>query len=227
MGVSIGPRSAGAQGDRERRVPADTPPHSASQPPAGGPWVRRLQHGVLVCAAAALVAACSGGVSVGGNGGGGIGHREDPGAGVQAPGTTPGQQRAASGASGERGRVTNVVDGDTVDVEGVGRVRVIGIDTPERGSCGYESATLAMVALVQGREVVAVAGAVDDADRYGRRLRYLDVDGRDAGLSLIESGWAIARYDSRDGYGRHPREDVYVVADQASRDLGCYPDDDL
>ena len=31
----------------------------------------------------------------------------------------------------ESGIVTNVVDGDTVDVEGVGRIRVIGIDTPE------------------------------------------------------------------------------------------------
>ena len=29
-------------------------------------------------------------------------------------------------------------------------------------------------------------------------------------------GRAIARYDSRDGYGRHPREDTYVAADAAS-----------
>ena len=27
---------------------------------------------------------------------------------------------------------------------------------------------------------------------------------------------AVARYDSRDGYGRHPREDAYVAADAAS-----------
>jgi len=31
----------------------------------------------------------------------------------------------------QTGTVTHVVDGDTVDVEGVGRIRVIGIDTPE------------------------------------------------------------------------------------------------
>ena len=35
----------------------------------------------------------------------------------------------------------------------------------------------------------------------------------EAGLRLIEQGLAIARYDSRDGYGRHPREDRYVRAD--------------
>jgi hypothetical protein len=33
---------------------------------------------------------------------------------------------------------------------------------------------------------------------------------------MIEQGLAIARYDSRDGYGRHTREDTYVAADQAA-----------
>jgi endonuclease YncB( thermonuclease family) len=120
--------------------------------------------------------------------------------------------------------VSNVVDGDTVDVEGVGRIRVIGIDTPERGECGFDSATLAMAALVLGQPVTLVPGAATDVDRYGRLLRYVDVGATDAGLSLIADGWAIARYDSRDGYGAHPRESEYVAADLAAPDLGCYPD---
>jgi hypothetical protein len=33
---------------------------------------------------------------------------------------------------------------------------------------------------------------------------------------LIESGLAIARYDSRDGYGAHTREHDYLVADYVS-----------
>ena len=69
-------------------------------------------------------------------------------------------------------------------------------------------------------------GGRDGLRPYGRLLRYVDVGSTDAGLSLIEDGWAIARYDSRDGYGRHPREDAYVRADAASADLGCYPDDE-
>jgi endonuclease YncB( thermonuclease family) len=131
-----------------------------------------------------------------------------------------------TGAVPETGIVSHVVDGDTVDVDRVGRIRVIGIDTPERGACGYESATQAMSVLVLGRQVSLVPGAAEDSDRYGRLLRYVDVGSEDAGLSLIEDGWAIARYDSRDGYGRHPREDAYVSADAASKDLGCYPDDE-
>jgi len=146
---------------------------------------------------------------------------------------TPGEQQAltaqprGSAAATQTGTVTKVVDGDTVDVGGVGRIRVIGIDTPEREACGYESATQAMSMLVLGRLVTLVPGATNDADRYGRLLRYVDVGGaEDAGLSLVEDGWAIARYDSRDGYGRHPREDQYVAADAAAPDLGCYPDDE-
>ena len=70
--------------------------------------------------------------------------------------------------------------------------------------------------LVQAKVVTLVPGARDNRDAYGRLLRYLDVGGRDAGLELIQAGYAIARYDSRDGYGRHPREDAYVAADAVS-----------
>ena len=35
---------------------------------------------------------------------------------------------------------------------------------------------------------------------------------------MIQEGLAVARYDSRDGYGTHPREAAYVAADAASPD---------
>lgn len=117
--------------------------------------------------------------------------------------------------------VFHVLDGDTVDVEVHGRVRIIGIDTPERGQCGYQNATDLMEYLVLGKEVTLVPGARDDRDRYGRLLRYIDVDGKDAGREMIGSGWAIARYDSRDGYGAHPREGDYVVLDAQVPDKTC------
>ena len=109
--------------------------------------------------------------------------------------------------------VVEVIDGDTIEVTGGRRVRLIGIDTPERGQCGFGEAAAALTAMVGGRGAVLVAGARDDTDRYGRLLRYVEVDGLDVNLAMIESGWAISRYDSRDGYGRHAREDAYVAAD--------------
>jgi len=119
--------------------------------------------------------------------------------------------------------VVHVVDGDTVDVAGGERIRVIGIDTPESGQPCATQATTAMSALVLNKPVRLTPGARDDRDRYGRLLRYLDlIDGTDAGLTLIEQGLAVARYDSRDGYGAHPREAAYVAADAASPSA-CLP----
>jgi hypothetical protein len=119
--------------------------------------------------------------------------------------------------------VIEIIDGDTVDVRSAAgteeRVRVIGIDTPERGECGFTEASTALSRITLNQQVSLVAGARDDRDRYNRILRYLDVGSTDAGLKLIEEGFAIARYDSRDGYGRHAREDVYVAADAATGHL--------
>jgi hypothetical protein len=61
----------------------------------------------------------------------------------------------------------------------------------------------------------------EDQDRYGRLLRYVNIGNMDAGLRQIKRGFAIARYDSRDGYGYHPRESVYIEADHASRPFAC------
>lgn len=150
-----------------------------------------------------------------------------PTAPVTPGGTTSTGTPAGSGPStdtdGELWTVVVVVDGDTIRARSSSgvteRVRLIGIDTPERDECGFEEATAAMSRLVLDRRVTLVAGARDDRDRHGRLVRYVDVDGTDAGLELIRTGLAVARYDSRDGHGRHAREDVYLAADAASRHL--------
>jgi endonuclease YncB( thermonuclease family) len=116
--------------------------------------------------------------------------------------------------------VTRVVDGDTLELGNGETVRLVGIDTPEIGECGYDRASAALGRLVTGRQVRLTMS--DEArDRYGRQLRYVDVGGVDAGLRQIRSGLAIARYDSRDGYGFHPREPRYVAADNATRNFNC------
>jgi endonuclease YncB( thermonuclease family) len=124
-------------------------------------------------------------------------------------------EKAASGWT-----VTYVVDGDTVDVTKGGmreRIRIAGIDSPERRECGYSRATDHMINLVYGKTVtLSTTGKQDNRDRYGRLIRYLDVGKADAGYRQIKDGYAIARYDSRDGSGWHTRENRYVSADNAS-----------
>jgi endonuclease YncB( thermonuclease family) len=119
--------------------------------------------------------------------------------------------------------VTWVVDGDTIHVSRGGvveKVRLIGIDTPERDDCGYSAALDSMKRIIGGRAVTLVKGARTDRDQYGRLLRYVSAGGTDVGLAQIKSGYAVARFDSRDGYGSHAREGSYVAADRASADQG-------
>jgi micrococcal nuclease len=119
--------------------------------------------------------------------------------------------------------VTHVVDGDTLEARStagaVERVRLLGVDTPERGECGFDEASDALRALTLGRQVRLVAGGVNDRDAYGRLLRYVDAGGTDAGAELIRRGLAVARYGEADGYGPHPREAGYLAADEAAEDL--------
>ncbi len=71
--------------------------------------------------------------------------------------------------------VTNVTDGDTVDVSSsdgqVFTVEVLGIDAPELGTgCAADLATETTASLVLGREVALPMGAHgEDTDRDGRR----------------------------------------------------------
>lgn len=92
--------------------------------------------------------------------------------------------------------VTHAVDGDTLDARlpdgNVVRVRLIGIDTPERGECGFDGATEYMESIALGQQVALVADPTQAAvDSFGRSLFYVDrTDGVDIGLEMVRSGWA-------------------------------------
>lgn len=131
---------------------------------------------------------------------------------------------ASAQAQAATWEVTKVVDGDTIwAARGAERVKVrlIGIDTPEVGQCGFAEASRNLRGIIGGQRVTLTPGAQTDLDRYGRLLRYVDVNGVDAGLRQIKQGYAVARYDSRDGYGAQARETAYVRADVASPKAPC------
>jgi micrococcal nuclease len=96
-----------------------------------------------------------------------------------------------------RGVVVHVVDGDTIDVRltrSRERVRVLGIDTPEAGTCLARQAARETRGLVLGRRVeLRGDDSQPDRDRFGRRLAYVRLpDGRDLGFQLIAHGLARA-----------------------------------
>lgn len=109
---------------------------------------------------------------------------------------------ASGGASGGAtvGRVTRVVDGDTIRVQvgdRVERVRYIGVDTPESVKpatpvqCFAKAAAAANARLVAGQRVRLVAD-VEPRDRYGRLLAYVyrADDGRFVNAALVGAGYA-------------------------------------
>jgi endonuclease YncB( thermonuclease family) len=115
-------------------------------------------------------------------------------------------------------RTAYAIDGDTI-VIGKRSVRILGIDTPEVGQRCYKQASAKMASLIQGGVRLR---NVSGTDRYGRTLAYVQLrNGRDAGTAMVKSGLAMARYDSRDGYDWHPKEDKYHRLDAKNGPIKC------
>jgi len=96
-----------------------------------------------------------------------------------------------------------VIDGDTIEIHGE-RIRFLDMDAPERGQlcqdasgadyrCGQKAA-LALSDFIGQRTVTC---DWSKHDRYGRVLARCTVGGQDAGLWLVEQGWAVPYRDCK------------------------------
>lgn len=68
--------------------------------------------------------------------------------------------------------VERVVDGDTINIENEKRIRLLGIDSPERDSCYYQESKEALEELVEGG-YIRIEKDISGTDRYDRYLRYV------------------------------------------------------
>ena len=123
---------------------------------------------------------------------------------------------AVTSASAGAQLVERVVDGDTIVVRGVGRVRLIGVDTPETVSPGRpvefygREASAFTKRLLDGRRV-RLEYDRERTDRYGRTLAYVHLaDGTFANAEIIRRGYghAYTRFPFRhlDRFRRLERE---------------------
>jgi micrococcal nuclease len=104
-------------------------------------------------------------------------------------------------------KVTNVVDGDTIDVEiDLGfsvsfaqRLRLAGIDTPEsrttdkiEKALGLEAKDYLKYKLKDAKDVVVKTEKPDSSEKYGRILGWIFVDGSTKSINhqMIEDGYA-------------------------------------
>jgi micrococcal nuclease len=100
-----------------------------------------------------------------------------------------------------RGRVVGVADGDTISVMHAGRaerVRLHGIDAPEKGQPFSNRAKQFVSKLVFSKEVVIRASGLD---RYGRTIgEVFLLDGRNLNDQIVRAGlaWWFRRYAPND-----------------------------
>jgi micrococcal nuclease len=81
--------------------------------------------------------------------------------------------------------VSKVYDGDSLELADGKRVRLLGIDAPEEGRCGYEEAKAALTRLASGKRVKLDTVIVDD---YGRLVaNVMVVDWRDSTLRSLKN----------------------------------------
>ena len=86
-------------------------------------------------------------------------------AGLAACGGSPGGDLPGA-------KVTRVIDGDTVVMERLGKVRLIGVNTPEKKRCFDDAATRFTRERLEDQVVQYEVGE-EPKDRYKRTLAYL------------------------------------------------------
>ena len=88
------------------------------------------------------------------------------------------------------GRVVGITDGDTITLRTTTdtiKVRLTGIDAPERGQPFGTKAKQALSGMVFGKDVTVKSSG---EDRYGRTLGEIIVDGESVNVRLVRGGWA-------------------------------------
>lgn len=88
--------------------------------------------------------------------------------------------------------VTRITDGDGIVCNRIGRVRLIGIDTPEMDQRPFgQQAAAALGEMIRVGSIVQLEPDVEARDRFGRVLAYVWVGRAMANWRMVREGWAV------------------------------------
>lgn len=87
-----------------------------------------------------------------------------------------------------------VVDGDTIDCPSVGRIRLVGVNTPERGEPGYKEAKDYVKRKCLGKKIYLDIDDKKRKDKYGRTLAIVYVGDENINRQLLEKNYAEIMY---------------------------------
>ncbi len=114
--------------------------------------------------------------------------------------------------------LVQVVDGDTVAVRWKRKsehIRLLRVDTPERGEWGHEESADFLKNLLTGKDLqLEFENAITYArDRYGRLLVYLFANGENVNVEMVRAGWS--RFWTEYGRGRYAKD--FEAAEEAAK----------
>lgn len=129
----------------------------------------------------------------------------------------------SGGGGGDTAIVTNIVDGDTVDLDTGVRVRYLLVDTPESTGgatdCFGQNAKQFNSDLVLNKEV-ALTYDVEREDAFGRTLAYVTVGDTEVNSVLVERGYGCVLYIPPNGADRRIEfETLEATARQEGRGM--------
>ncbi|WP_458454682.1 thermonuclease family protein [Methanobrevibacter sp.] len=94
----------------------------------------------------------------------------------------------------ESGICTKVVDGDTIYLDNGDKIRLVGVNTPERGVEGYIVSKNFVQKLCLNKKVGIDIDDSKHSDRYGRTLGVVIVNGKNVNEMLLKEGLAEIMY---------------------------------
>jgi len=101
--------------------------------------------------------------------------------------------------SGEKIHVDRIIDGDTIESNSTS-IRLLGINTPERGEFFYEESKAYLESRILN-QTVNLKYTRERYDKYNRVLAYVFLDNKNINVELVEQGYAnYYFYGGRDSY---------------------------
>ena len=118
-----------------------------------------------------------------------------------------------------QGTVIKVIDGDTIDVldsnQTKHRIRLYGIDAPEKKQSYGNKAREFLASLIAGKEVKVL---IKNKDKYQRSIGLILLDGMDINKEMVKNGYAWA-------YIEYSKDYATEEADAKSFKLGLWADE--
>ncbi len=118
------------------------------------------------------------------------------------------------GKPDDRFIIKKIEDGDTVELLGGDRLRLLSVDTPEKGQLFYDEACRFLADLTLGK-TARIEFAGRRRDKYGRLLGYLYIDSIFVNKAILEKGLGLL-YLFRDTELDRPETKELLMAQRAA-----------